>query len=58
MRSPVNLRTYMFLGPLRRKKQQENLQDLPVKPVPLEVGATYGYYSLRQNRDPLEASRR
>jgi uncharacterized protein YwgA len=26
-----------------------------LKPVPLEVGATYGYYSLRQNCDPLEA---
>jgi len=28
-----------------------------LKPVPLEVGATYGYYALRQNSDPLEASR-
>jgi hypothetical protein len=28
-----------------------------LKPVPLEVGATYGYYTLRQNSDPLEASR-
>lgn len=26
-----------------------------LKPVPLEVGATYGYYVLRQNSDPLEA---
>ena len=28
-----------------------------LKPVPLEVGATYGYYALRQNCDPLEALR-
>jgi hypothetical protein len=28
-----------------------------LRPVPLEVGATYGYYTLRQNRDPLEASK-
>jgi hypothetical protein len=28
-----------------------------LRPVPLEVGATYGYYALRQNSDPLEASR-
>jgi hypothetical protein len=28
-----------------------------LKPVPLEVGATYGYYTLRQDSDPLEASR-
>lgn len=26
-----------------------------LKPVPLEVGATYGYYSIRQECDPLEA---
>jgi uncharacterized protein YwgA len=28
-----------------------------LKPVPLEVGATYGYYTIRQNSDPLEALR-
>jgi uncharacterized protein YwgA len=28
-----------------------------LKPVPLEVAATYGYYALRQNFDPLEALR-
>ncbi len=28
-----------------------------LKPVTLEVGATYGYYTLRQNSDPLEALR-
>jgi hypothetical protein len=28
-----------------------------LRPVPLEVGATYGYYALRQNSDPLKASR-
>ena len=28
-----------------------------LRPVPLEVGATYGYYTLRQNSDPLEALR-
>ena len=28
-----------------------------LKPVPLEVGATYGYYAVRQKSEPLEASR-
>ena len=28
-----------------------------LKSVPLEVGATYGYYTLRLNCDPLEALR-
>ena len=28
-----------------------------LKPVPLEIGATYGYYAIRQNCDPLEALR-
>lgn len=28
-----------------------------LKPVPLEIGATYGYYTIRQNSDPLEALR-
>ncbi|MFZ1127666.1 MAG: hypothetical protein WAN78_05480 [Methanoregula sp.] len=28
-----------------------------LRPVPLEVGATYGYYALRQGSDPLEAVR-
>jgi len=28
-----------------------------LKPVSLEVGATYGYYTLRQGSDPLEAVR-
>ena len=28
-----------------------------LKPVHLEVGATYGYYALRENCDPLEALR-
>jgi uncharacterized protein YwgA len=28
-----------------------------LKPVPLEVGATYGYYALQQNCDPIEALR-
>ncbi|MCK9632036.1 MAG: hypothetical protein M0R30_10370 [Methanoregula sp.] len=28
-----------------------------LRPVPLEVGATYGYYAIRQNCDPLEALR-
>ncbi|MGB7787561.1 hypothetical protein [Methanoregula sp.] len=28
-----------------------------LKPVPLEVGATYGYYALRQKSDPLVALR-
>ncbi|MFA6332471.1 MAG: hypothetical protein WCX22_05930 [Methanoregula sp.] len=28
-----------------------------LKPIPLEVGATYGYYTLRQGSDPLEAVR-
>jgi hypothetical protein len=28
-----------------------------LRPVPLEIGATYGYYALRQKSDPPEASR-
>jgi uncharacterized protein YwgA len=28
-----------------------------LKPVPLEVGATYGYFAIRQDCDPLEALR-
>ena len=28
-----------------------------LKPVPLEIGATYGYYTISQNCDPLEALR-
>ncbi|MGA2105511.1 hypothetical protein [Methanoregula sp.] len=28
-----------------------------LKPVPLEIGATYGYYAISQNCDPLEALR-
>ncbi len=28
-----------------------------LKPVPLEIGATYGYYTIRQDFDPLQALR-
>ena len=28
-----------------------------LKPIPLEVGATYGYFAIRQDCDPLEALR-
>lgn len=42
-------------------KEKEVAGDLGrifgLKPVSLEVGATYGYYALRQNSDPLEALR-
>ncbi len=43
------------------QEEKETVDDLGrifgLKPVPLEVGATYGFYTLRQNSDPLEASR-
>ena len=29
-----------------------------LKPIPLEVGATYGFFAMRENCDPLEATRR
>jgi len=41
--------------------EKETADDLGrifgLKTVPLEVGATYGFYTMRQNSDPLEASR-
>ena len=41
----------------RERGGRGDRQDLGLRPVPLEVGATYGYYALRQGSDPLEAVR-
>jgi hypothetical protein len=45
------------LNPAEKETAGELGRIFGLRPVPLEVGATYGYYALRQNSDPLEASR-
>jgi len=52
-----NLETGSRLNTQEKEAAGELGRIFGLKPVPLEVGATYGYYSLRQNSDPLEASR-
>ena len=52
-----NLETGSRLNILEKEAAGELSRIFGLKPVPLEVGATYGYYALRQNSDPLEASR-
>lgn len=52
-----NLETRSRLNTAEREIAGELGRIFGLKPVPLEVGATYGYYTLRQNSDPLEASR-
>jgi hypothetical protein len=52
-----NLETGSRLNPAEKDIARELGRIFGLKPVPLEVGATYGYYTLRQNSDPLEASR-
>jgi len=51
----------MDTGSRLTSEEKETADDLGrifgLKPVPLEVGATYGYYTLRQGSDPLEAVR-
>jgi uncharacterized protein YwgA len=52
-----NLKTGSRLTMEEKEAAGELGRIFGLKPVPLEVGATYGYYALRQNSDPLEASR-
>ena len=52
-----NLKTGIRLSPAEKETAGNLGRIFGLKPVPLEVGATYGYYTLRQNSDPLEALR-
>lgn len=52
-----NLETSSRLKPAEKETAGDLKKIFGLKPVPLEVGATYGYYVLRQNCDPLEALR-
>ena len=52
-----NLESVTRLTPTEKDAAVELGRIFGLKPVPLEVGATYGYYTLRQNSDPLEALR-
>ncbi|MFA4826135.1 MAG: hypothetical protein WC593_13360 [Methanoregula sp.] len=52
-----NLETGTRLNTAEKEAADELGRIFGLKPVPLEVGATYGYYSIRQECDPLEASR-
>ena len=45
------------LTPQEKETAGELGRIFGLKPVSLEVGATYGYYTLRQGSDPLEAVR-
>lgn len=45
------------LNPQEKEAAGELGRIFGLRPVPLEVGATYGYYAIRQDCDPLEASR-
>jgi hypothetical protein len=51
------LDTSSRLTPEEKEAAGELGRIFGLKPVPLEVGATYGYYTLRQGSDPLEAVR-
>jgi uncharacterized protein YwgA len=52
-----NLETESRLSAAEKETAGDLGRIFGLKPVPLEVGATYGYYSLRQNCNPLEALR-
>jgi uncharacterized protein YwgA len=52
-----NLKTDVRLSTSEKEIAGELGMIFGLKPIPLEVGATYGYYTLRQNCDPLEALR-
>jgi uncharacterized protein YwgA len=52
-----NLETGSRLKPAEKETASDLNRIFGLKPVPLEVGATYGYYALRQDCDPLEALR-
>ena len=52
-----NLKTDVRLSAPEKETAGELGRIFGLKTVPLEVGATYGYYALRQNCDPLKALR-
>ena len=52
-----NQKTGSRLNKKEKEVADELLRIFGLKPVPLEVGATYGYYAIRKDCDPLEASR-
>jgi uncharacterized protein YwgA len=52
-----NLKTEARLNAAEKETARDLGRIFGLKPVHLEVGATYGYYALRQNCDPLEALR-
>ena len=52
-----NLKTDIRLSAPEKETAGELSRIFGLKPVPLEVGATYGYYALRLNCDPLESLR-
>jgi uncharacterized protein YwgA len=52
-----NLETGTRLNIAEKETAGELCRIFGLKPVPLEVGATYGYFTIRQNCDPLEALR-
>jgi hypothetical protein len=51
------LETVARLTTVEKDAADDLLRIFGLKPVPLEVGATYGYYAVRQKSGPLEASR-
>ncbi len=51
------LETGSRLNAAEKEAAEELGRIFGLRPVPLEVGATYGYYALRQGSDPLEAVR-
>lgn len=51
------LQTSSRLNPAEKEAAGELGRIFGLKPVLLEVGATYGYYAIRQECDPLEALR-
>jgi uncharacterized protein YwgA len=51
------LQTSSRLNPTEKKAADELGRIFGLKPVLLEVGATYGYFAIRQECDPLEALR-
>ena len=53
----ADLDTRSRLTPEEKDAAEDLGRIFGLKPVPLEVGATYGYYTLRQGSDPLEAVR-
>ena len=52
-----NLETGSRLSAAEKETAGDLGRIFGLKPVPLDVGATYGYYALRQNCNPLEALR-